>query len=419
MIVRNNKGVTLVGVLLITVIISILAVTLTSMIVNNMHQIKRTEKGIQVNDVAEMGIQYQSIHFSDFYHIRLTEIISNVKSKIITDYNNKALNTNEFYEETIAKDLVDSIKGNGLFFSHLPNTLLLSKNIDPNDKRKFEIIFENPSTDLKCPTCGDIEPGESIRISFLSKGTGDNFKGEKKIKSTLNMEIGAITIDLGPGNGGGTGGNTLPPSYETIITAPINLPQCTNLNNFGSKDCSYKGSVTINDPSDISNVDILIEGSLVAYKPINKGIENSTLYVKGSADFNDPINGISNSFIYIGGAAEFKNINQGIVNTTIVVIGSANFNVNGNINGMSNSSIYVKGNANFNDKHINGFDSSAKICVGGTVSGVPSGKNYNIYSPTKNNALFIEKCGRPGGLTESGIDIGWDIDTSDITYEYN
>ncbi|WP_163101777.1 hypothetical protein [Peribacillus alkalitolerans] len=420
MSVRDNKGITLVGVLLIIVIISLLGMTLASLIVNNMQQIKKSEKDIQVNDVAEMGIQYQAISFSDFYTLKVHEITTAVKEQIKTDFNTNVLKSNEQYEEMIGSQLLNAIKQNTLFYSSTPNKLLLTKNVDVMDERKFDIFFENPGTDLKCVTCGSTEAGEVIKIAFISKGSSKTYSGNKTIKSTLNMKIGALTINPGGGSGGGTGGgNTQPPQYETIVTKPVNLPTCTDTNSFGTKDCAYQGTITINNPQDITNVDIIINGSLIAYKPLNKGVENSTLYVTGDTDFYDPINGIHDSNIFIGGDAQFKNINQGINNTTIVIMGRADFNVDGNINGMFNSTIYVRGDADFHDKHINSFSSNAKICVGGKVSGVPSNTNYNIYSPTINNAKFIEKCGRTGGLDDSGIGIDWDIDTSDITYEYN
>jgi hypothetical protein len=54
--------------------------------------------------------------------------------------------------------------------------------------------------------------------------------------------------------------------------------------------------------------------------------------------------------------------------------------------------IYVQGNANFHNKHINSFDSSAKICVEGSVSGLPFNQNYNIYSPSKSLSAFNNNC---------------------------
>ncbi|RFU71568.1 hypothetical protein D0469_00195 [Peribacillus saganii] len=401
---KNEKGITLVSVLLMITVFTIIGMTLLGLIITNTKQVEKTESEIRTLDIAEMGFKYYVTEFNEFYDRKLQTIRKIIQSEIAEDYKNKELKAADVYEKMVADLLIRAIKTSPLVPS-APGTIVYNKTVD--QERNFTVTIADITNNLKCITCSTTAPGEKIELTFKSVGTFGNYP-KKSITSALTLNIGAIKMSTGGGGG----------AYETIIPRPSSLPLC-NIQTFGSTSCSYKGDVQINHPLGIKSAAILVDGSIAVSKPINKGIVNSTLYVTKNAAFYSPINGIVKSKIFIGEDAQFKNLNLGIFNSTIVVMGDAAFNEGGYINSMIDSAIYINGNADFNKKYINLFGMSTKVCVRGTVSGLPWKRYYKIYSPTINQAKFNENCNVGGDLSPGDAVFDWSFDSSAIDYQYN
>lgn len=392
----------LVVVLLTITIFSILGLAIIGATLSNAKQVNKVEKDVQTVDLAEMGVQYYQARLGDFFHEQIALKRAEIKTLIEADYQNKKAITEqdiEKYEDQLSQKLIAAYNGSDL--SPL-NTNEIKKTVNSSTNSYFKI--EKSNAIISCPTCsnGLLEPKEQIVLTYKSLGfTGNN--PEKQITAkfvfTFSIDKGQITEKPIPIQNH---------DYTTLIPKPTGLPVCTSeivdtnkSDKYATINCQYNSQVSIKKPTQILNSTIVFENGVTFDQVINKGIENSVLYITGNTDFNKQINGIHNSKILVKGNAEFQTINQGIHNSTIVVVGDVDFGEQQDkFKDLEHSSIYVIGDADFTDMDFSHFSTTAKICIDGNVTGASGLSSYPIYSSSINSVLFNEKCSL--GVIENG-----------------
>lgn len=375
-------------VLLTITIFTILGLLVLGLSLNNTKQIVNTEQNVKTVDLAEMGITYYDVVLDNLAQSTIIE----VKKIIVEDSRLGKLQTPEQYKAKTIDIFIDKIQA---FNS---NPLLLTKSFNVSKEDKFSISIKDISKNSD----------QSISILLNSEGSSQN-NSKKTISSNVNVSLLDFTINSTAGNIG--------IGIDYSITEPKDLLSCTSSKvEFGTQNCSYTDSIVHKNHTvqDFEDKQIVINGHLKGVK-FNKGIIDSTLFIKENGSFDGPISGIHNSKIYVGGNADFDIINQKINKSTMVIMGSVDFN--GNIIGLSDSIIYIHGNANFH-KHIINIDSSAKICVRGAVTGLPSDQNYNIYSPSISLSAFNNNCiNGPGELSYDDILV--QLESIFVNVDYN
>ncbi|WP_045523454.1 type II secretion system protein [Neobacillus niacini] len=397
---KNERGMTLVIVLLTITVFSVLGLAVMSASVTNVKQVKKAETDIQTVDAAEMGVQYYNTLLKDFFHEQIALKKGEIKTLIQNDYVNKIPLTDEKieeYEKKLGDKLIEAFNSSILFPAF---GTALSKDIDVPSKTYFQI--KNLTASPLCPTCNTTskEAVEKIEFSYESYGF-TNQQPEKKLTGkfvfTFSIDKAEIKEKSIPAQNH---------DYTTLIPKPTSVSPCSseafgNGKNgrdvFDNVNCSYNQLIIVEKPSEVSDSQLVFDNGVQFIKQMNKGIEDSTLYITGAPGtttiFNKQVNGIHNSKIFVKGNAQFETVNQGIHNSTIVVVGNAKFgDGNDKLKKLTHSSIYVIGNADMTDIDFSKFDSTAKICVKGTITGDLSLYDHPIYSESYNKVKFDEKC---------------------------
>ncbi|WP_419956022.1 type II secretion system protein [Neobacillus niacini] len=413
---KNERGMTLVIVLLTITVFSVLGLAVMGASVNNVKQVKKTESDIQTVDAAEMGVQYYNTLLKDFFHQQIALKKDEIKTLIQNDYANKIPLTAdkiEEYEKKLGEKLIQAFNSSSAFPAF---GSVLRKDIDVPTKSYFQI--KNLTASPSCPTCNTTlkEPEELIEFSYESYGF-TNQNPEKKLTGkfifTFSIDKAEIKEKLIPVQNH---------DYTTLIPKPTSVTACEEeefstgskgRDVFNNLKCSFDQPVSVDKPSEIIGSELVFDKGVQFNKQMNKGIENSTLYITGlpgtTTLFNKQINGIHNSKILVNGKAQFETVNQGIHNSTIVVVGDAIFgDGKDKLKDLSHSSIYVLGNADMTDIDFSHFDITAKICVKGTITGDSSLYSYPVYSESYNKVKFDENCSL--GIIQDG---GKTIEISD------
>jgi hypothetical protein len=391
---------TLVIVLLTITVFSVLGLAVMGASVTNVKQVKKAETDIQTVDAAEMGVQYYNTLLKDFFHEQIAIKKSEIVTLIENDYVNKVQLSDEKieeYEKELGEKLIAAFNSSTLFPAY---GTALTKDIDVPTKTYFQI--KNLSASPSCPSCNttSTEAVEQIEFSYESYGY-TNQQPEKKLtgKFVFTFSINKSEIKE----------KSIPAQnhdYTTLIPKPTSVSPCSpetfgNGNNgrdvFDSVNCSYSELIKVEKPSEITDSNLVFDKGVQFIKQMNQGIENSTLYITGvpgtTTVFNKQVNGIHNSKIFVNGNAQFETVNQGIHNSTIVVVGNTKFgDGNDKLKKLTHSSIYVIGNADMTDIDFTQFDSTAKICVKGTITGDSSLYSLPIYSESFNKVTFDQNC---------------------------
>lgn len=391
---------TLVIVLLTITVFSVLGLAVMGASINNVKQVTKAENDIQTVDAAEMGVQYYNTLLKDFFHEQIALKRNEIKILIQNDYVNKVPLTDdkiEEYEKKLGEKLIQAFNSSTLF----PAVgSVLRKDIDVPTKTYFQI--KNLTASPTCPTCNTtlIDTEEHLEFSYESYGYTHQHPEKKltgKFVFTFSIDKAEIKEKLIPVQNH---------DYTTLIPRPANVSPCDEeeLGNgskgrdvFNNLNCSFDQSVSVDKPSEIINSELVFDKGVQFIKQMNKGIEDSTLYITGlpgtTTLFNKQINGIHNSNILVNGKAQFETVNQGIHNSTIIVVGDTKFgDGQDKLKNLSHSSIYVIGNADMTDIDFSLFDSTAKICVKGTITGSSTLYTKPIYSESYNQVEFDKNC---------------------------
>ncbi|WNS74473.1 hypothetical protein RRV45_16385 [Bacillus sp. DTU_2020_1000418_1_SI_GHA_SEK_038] len=422
MIVENEKGYTLVAVLLTVTIFMLLAFSFMGQAANSMKQNKAVETKSQSVALAEMGVTYFQHAIQNIFKSNYQSIVQQVKSIRESD---KIKRTNDEYTQ-IAMNLMKDIIKNEL------NPTAIS--IDDNPGANFSIQY-NKNSNLK-------QDGKVLKIDFKSIGT-ENGK-ITTIETVMNIDFSELMSDSGTGETGNTGvQNAILPSGNDIPD-PGNLSACDNDNkkvDYSNIKCQVNGSDSYdnNDQLIFNNSIFKVTGAL-SLPQMNKDIINSTLYVLGSMTTGN-MNSLTHLKLHVNGAGHFGHFNgSGLTDSIIEIGGNAKFDnmkllrstiyvgeykANfGQINGMENSVIFVN-----SDTDIKGLDigSNSTVCVNGFLkieNNFNSNSNSKVYAKNSNNNNVIkgDAAFKDGGACsrKSGSLISWgDLSIyADYDYKY-
>lgn len=407
-IINNQKGVTLVVVLLMVTVFTILGMSVIGYALTNTNQVEKSEKNMQAVDIAEMGV----IRYKNEFMEKAKELLSDSINAV--NEANKDMKITKT-ESTLRNELDTEItKRRNSFLLEIPE-----RNV-PNQTSQLGI---NGSYTIKIPdknqnifSRDDKNNINKITVKFISTGK-INPQIIESITTTIEFNINAIIqlkeIDNGDsGSGGdsnpGNGSGNNPVDLDKIIDRPTGLVNC-EFNNTIMNTCSYEDSIEIDNPNmNLSNVNTLISEDLTITKG-NIGMSNSLLYIMQDGFF-DGIHGINSSKIYVGGDATFENISHEFTSSsersTIVVRGTSTFDKNSKFSGtdvfanfgnflqlnLTNATINIANDATFDKNNVK-LDDNSKICVGGKVEGLDQWDfPKNLFSPNIDLNLYNANC---------------------------
>lgn len=422
MIVENEKGYTLVAVLLTVTIFMLLAFSFMGQAANSMKQNKAVETKSQSVALAEMGVTYFQHAIQNIFKSNYQSVIQQVKS---IRENDKIKRTNDEYTQ-IAMDLMKSIIENGLE----PATI----SIDDKPSANFLIQY-NKNSNI-------IQDGKILKIDFKSIGT-ENGKSTT-IETVMNIDFSGLMSESGTEETGNTGvQNAILPSGDDIPD-PGNLSTCNNGDkkiDYSNTKCQVNGSDSYdnNDQLTFNNSIYKVTGAL-SLPQMNNDIINSTLYVLGSMTTGN-MNSLNKLKLHVDGAGHFGHFNgSGLTDSIIEIGGNARFdNMKllrstiyvgkykagfGQINGMEDSVIFVD-----SDADIKGLDieSNSTVCVNGYLNienNFNSNSNGKVYAKdsNKNNVIKGDAAFTDGGACsrKGGSPISWgDLKIyADYDYKY-
>lgn len=290
--VTNDKGFTLVLVLLIITLIMIFSLTIISNVLNSARQNNKIEEQIQNQRLKEMGLLYFQKVIEKKVSLTALDELPSIPSIIFP----------------INKDSAFSMTTTSINFYGTTNASCTKLADCTNVTIKYEIIND--------------------------EGT---IQGTKEIRLTENPNSGQTN-----GTGGTTGSNNnLLIDLDSISAKLTGLSSCKKYNaNKGLEDCLYNTDITVN--SDIIGRTTLVNGSLTLDTG-NINITNSLLYITESAHFENLNQGrIQGLDLIVEKDATFKDIDNGIQDSILYIKGNANFE--GKVGDTNNSTICVGGN---------------------------------------------------------------------------
>ncbi|MEY2192667.1 hypothetical protein AB7942_07980 [Neobacillus sp. BF23-41] len=372
---KNERGMTLVVVLLTIVVFSVLGLAVISTSVSNVKQVSKAESNIKTTDIAEMGIQYYETQLKAYLNGQLYNI----------EKQNELMNS--LYNGTISKDnlitnfkdrypieLNNAYKSNTSLFTTSSDYFLEEKTVDANSFFKIKI---NPNGIIKTScVVGMPSNSECFSISFESYGYY-NHEPEKKISATYNFSytINPESIEIVPSV------PILVPLHENLINLieEKNLRQCTTADfgkNYTTVDCSTNLA-----PENI---------------PETNGISNSFIVFNNGVNFDHLSHAISGSTIFIYSLdkttpSEIGKFNpNGFIGSQIVIVGDAK--LYDEIMKPVNSSIHITGDADLTGFTFKNSDGLTKVCVKGTITPLEKRSIPGVYSYTYNPTTYRDNC---------------------------
>jgi type II secretory pathway pseudopilin PulG len=416
---KDERGMTLVVVLLTITIFSVLGLAVVGASMNNTKQVQKTEVDIQTTDIAEMGVQHYQNMLLNFFHEQIAAKRESYKQLIITKFNQTG-NVPDDYIETLEQQLAGELIGayNNQSTSPLKSTV----SVTVQDQTLSSYKIEKTGSTILCKECDISKEKKLIEVSYKSNSY-KNSQLEKQLAATF-----AFSFYI---NKDGIQTEALPVDYESIISEPTDVVLCneedlkkkTGSDAIGKTDsngqvefdsflCKYDDPVLVEKPNSIKNSKLVFNNGVTFNQVMNKGILSSTLYINGDLILNKHINGIESSEIFVKGTkdgwSKFETLNQGIHNSTIVIIGNVLFGDNNDkFKDLEHSSIYVKGTANFTNMSFSNFSDTSKICIDGNAIGTID-MTLPIYIKSLNEDLFLQKCTLDQSIEVTDQFLDWD-----------
>lgn len=360
----NEKGNTLVFILVLISVFSILYISIVGVSITNSKQITITEDNSQAVSLAEMGITYYKTAlynisteikgnntFKDAVNQVITKEISNTYGEITAS--NKASTETEI-NKTAYFSILSAIASNQ-YMSKIKSELEAT---NPTFFQSVTVpVDTTSSSSFVISNVKQSSNQDGITYTFDSKG----INGDKEITLssvfTIPIKLEPIVLEAEVSNGSGdgtTGGNTGSTEDQSIaktgltgnnIPDPGALTACVREGEFPdrfSSKCQYYKNTTITNNTSITNGAILKTNGTLTMSNINQ-FSDSTIYTTNDFYTTGNINGISTIKIHIGGEAKFNNLNSTVSNSIIEIAKGGNFeNISTN-----NSSLYVGGNVTF------------------------------------------------------------------------
>ncbi|MGN7399838.1 type II secretion system protein [Cytobacillus praedii] len=418
--VSNEKGYTLVAVLLTITIFMILAFSFMGQAANSIKQNKVIETKSQSVALAEMGVTYFQLAVQNVFKSNQQSIIAQVKEARNRDIKNGIFKADDEYIQYAIVLMIEQFK------SKLKQT---SISIDEKPNAKFNIQYSE----------NDIHSsGKEIMITFNSVGT-ENDKSTT-IGTTMTIDFSNLMSSDGKGEENNGGQDLKLPSGNDIAD-PGNLKICSqSQSDFTNTVCQINGSKTFdqNDKLDFDKSIFKVTGALHFQNMNNKDMNDSTLYILGSMTTGN-MNSLNNSKIHVDGAANFGHFNgNGLTDSIIEIGGNASFDnmkllrstiyvdkykANfGQINGMNDSKIFVN-----SDAVIKGLDigSNSIVCINGYLkieNNFNNNSNSKVYAKNSNNNNVIkgDEAFKDGGACSrnTGPSISWGDPSIVADYDY-
>ncbi|MDR7237413.1 hypothetical protein [Neobacillus drentensis] len=426
---RDERGMTLVIVLLVLLVFSVIGLAIVGASVNNIKQVKTTEENVQTVDIAEMGVQHYQNILESFFHDQITikkDIYKKLLEKEFELHGDVSNTFIEDKEDQLANELMNLYTTSSIS----PVKQAVNETVDNQTNSKYEINNSNlkitssdVSFDPPCLTCNSSNTKKKIELTYQSFGYKDQDL-EKKLTATFSFTfyINKAGIQYNPST-----------DFATIINKPDDVNPCvaSDVNGKASIEeyCEYNSLVTLDTPSEIKNSHLVFNKGLTVNQVMSgsgktdgeKGaILNSTLYINGALTLNKQINGINGSKIYINGTTtvptsttQFEKINPGGIQfSTIVILGKVNFT--GQVKGIHHSNIYIVGTADFAGatfKKIDNEDSA--ICVNGTITNLADQSKTGKFIYDDKDPEFSTKCSVTR-LNLTNEFMKWDEDTTPL-----
>jgi Tfp pilus assembly protein PilE len=371
---KNERGMTLVVVLLIMTVFSILGLAVMAASINNMKQVSKSESDIKQTDIAEMGEVYYETQLKAF-----------LNEQLLNQNDQKSL-INSLFTGTTSKDfLIQSFKtqfpnnlnskykSNSSLFTFSADGFLPEKTVDANSSFKIKI---DPNGIIPT-TCTSNAPNNSQCFSINFKSYGYYTNSLEKILSatySFSYSINADSINI-------TSVPTSVPLYQSIIDSipSKNLRQCTTAD-FG------KNYTTVNCSTNLTPSSI----------PSTNGISNSFIVFNNGADFEHLSHAVSGSTLIIysvdsNNPTTIGKFNpNGFISSQIVIIGNAK--LDDQIMKPVGSSIYITGNADLTGFSLKNPDSLTKVCVNGTITPASMANIAGVYSNKSNPSAYQTNC---------------------------
>ncbi|KEZ49237.1 pilus assembly PilX N-terminal domain-containing protein [Metabacillus indicus] len=379
---KNERGMTLVAVLLIMTMFTILGLAVMAASINNMKQVSKSEFDVKQTDIAEMGVVYYKTQLKEFLSQHLLD----------TAAQNTLMNS--LFSATATKDqLIQSFKAqfpttlNSLYKAdpslYSANGYLPDKTVGSNNSFKIKIN----SSGIIQVTCKSNVPTSSqcFEIRFTSEGYhNQKQKPEKTLDAvysfSYSVNTGSISISTAP---------TSAPLYKSILDSipGKNLRQCTTAD-FGRNNTT--ATCTTNLPP--------------AGIPKMNGISNSFIVFNNGANFQHLSHAVSRSTLVIystdsNNPTTIGKFNpNGFTYSQIVIVGNAR--LDDQIMKPVNSSIYITGDADLKDFSFKNRDNLTKVCVDGTITPSSKAAYEGVYSKKSNPSAYQNSC--MGGSNTGG-----------------
>ncbi|MEM5016516.1 hypothetical protein WKH31_09520 [Metabacillus indicus] len=377
---KNERGMTLVAVLLIMTMFTILGLAVMAASINNMKQVSKSEFDVKQTDIAEMGVVY--------YKTQLKEFLS---QHLLDSAAQKTLMNSLFPAAATKDQLIQSFK------AEFPNTLntlykadpslytfsadgfLLEKTVGVNSKSTFRIKVDVDSKGIRQVMCKSNVPRDSqcFEIHFTSEGYHNQKQKPEKILEAVysfsySVNAGSISISTVP---------TSAPQYKSILDSipGKNLRQCT-MADFGRNNTTATCTTTL-PPASI---------------PKMNGISNSFIVFNNGANFQHLSHAVSSSTLVIYSADSNNPTTIGKFNpngftySQIVIVGNAR--LDDQIMKPVNSSIYITGDADLKGFSFKNRDSLTKVCVDGTITPSAMATYEGVYSKKANPSAYQQSC---------------------------
>jgi type II secretory pathway pseudopilin PulG len=349
--IKDERGMTLVIVLLTITVFSILGLAVMGASINNMKQVTKTESDIHNTDIAEMGVQY---------------VKQEIENKFITAFpaTNPVISLDQFDTLKVAlatitnkKDMYDS---NKKYFEIMPLTYL-------EDKNKAE-KWQTLSNNLTLYYDKDLN---EYAISFLSKGHINGNEDDLSIRLKYKIKS-KITVN-----------------YRITPEGITREYTLNTINSLNGEDYKLIGDKTINDINNLKDSTLYFTGS-AAIGGFNNISDTSNIHIVGTLT-SPSINNFKDSRIEVRGKTTIDSINN-IDNTVVLIV--EDFTSSIRIHNIKDSTLYIPASSKITD--ISTFNTSSNICVldDGTLD-LPNDLStlYKDQIHYRNESTFATKCG--------------------------
>jgi hypothetical protein len=278
---NNEKGASLVVVLITIFVVFIFGLSLASMSLSARLQINNTEKQNVATDLAEMGISY--------FNQRIDQVVltanETVKQLTLTKLNNNELNlagVEAFYSKEFCVEVEKNI-------------LIEKSKISPvqiDEKRSFEISFKtDPNVQIDCQRASN-----ELQVKFSSKGTDDTHT--KTLEGVKYIVKSLVQIDDGNGDSRLPVSSLEPPDANTYIS--IFIDDKNDFKNDNDSRIVNHNARVINEFHLSGKEELYLNKNVIFNGPF-KLSGQSTVTINGDAYFHEEIDVKGNGDICIKG----------------------------------------------------------------------------------------------------------------------